>query len=38
MFIFRLSRFAFGNFLASIASRPFNVMFAATGEIIPPYA
>src|SRR5712692_8346413 len=35
MFIFSPVRFACGNFSASIASRPSNVMLAATGEITP---
>src|ERR1700687_2770275 len=35
MFIFRPVHFAVGNFSASIASRPSNVMLAATGEITP---
>src|ERR1700758_814959 len=35
MFIFRPVRFAFGNFSASLASRPSSVMLARTGLISP---
>jgi hypothetical protein len=35
MFTFRPVRFAFGNFSASIASRPSNVILAKTGLIAP---